>query len=72
MNKEDIIRLAEAISNLSKEFSKVCDVIEDIERANDISINDVSGFCEEYPFCVSFDEMPLSVALWAEKILEQN
>lgn len=72
MNNLDIIRLTDAIKNLSREFSEVCAVIEDIERANDMSINDVSGFCEEYPFEKSFDELPLAVALWAEKILEQN
>ena len=68
----NIIELCNELRNLKLCVLKVADAIDHIEYENDVNINDVYGFCDNYVFEDCFEEVPERIECWINDILDGN
>lgn len=66
-------RLIDAMGKFNEAYYEVLRGIEDYERENKSSVNDIKGFTEKYPFDKSFDELDVhSWVIATAESLEQS
>lgn len=69
-NAESMKAMLQAMSDFKTSYNMLLMRIANYESENGVSVNDLPGFTEKYPFDKSFDE--LLINLWVDNVIEKT